>query len=146
MHRLFFREENFLLSMTKFIGESLSRYGLHISQINALGLPRVTHFEFICRAHRLVPTVDMFNVFYYVTYTSGFCSFNSRTTNVLPCSKNPPKNFHDWKNKFGVIPIDMHYRSQSEGVPKMLVGGAYADRDLYKTLTRVPTAIIQLEE
>ncbi|KAF5753391.1 hypothetical protein HanRHA438_Chr17g0790281 [Helianthus annuus] len=93
----------------------------------------------------------MFNVFYYVTYTGGFYSFNSRTTNVLPCSKDPPKSFHDWKNKFfyirrGVIPIDMHYRSESEGVPKMLVGGAYADREWYKTLKRVPTAIIQLEE
>ncbi|KAJ0630733.1 hypothetical protein HanOQP8_Chr17g0641741 [Helianthus annuus] len=28
----------------------------------------------------------------------------------------------------------------------MLVGGTYADRDWYKALTRVPTAIIQLEE
>ncbi|MFS8024104.1 hypothetical protein Hanom_Chr16g01459321 [Helianthus anomalus] len=149
LYAAFFREGNFRLPMMKFIGEVLTRYGLHISQINANGLLRVTHFEFIFRAQRLVPAVDMFNVFYYVTYTGG--SFNYRTANVLPCSKDPPKSFHDWKNKFfyirrGVIPIDMHYRSEGEGVPKMVIGDSYADRDLYKTLTRVPTAIFQLEE
>ncbi|MFS7954407.1 hypothetical protein Hanom_Chr07g00629891 [Helianthus anomalus] len=72
-----------------------SRYGLHISQINAMGLPRVTHFEFICRAQRLIPSVDMLHVFYYFSYTRGFYSFNSRTSNMLPCSRDPPKSLHD---------------------------------------------------
>ncbi|KAF5798427.1 hypothetical protein HanRHA438_Chr07g0303251 [Helianthus annuus] len=146
-----FREGNFCLPMTKFLGEVLTKYGLHISQINALGLPWVTHFEFICRAQRLILTVKMVNVFYYVTYTGGFYSFNSRTATVLPCSRDPPKRFHDWKNKFfyirrGVIPIEMHYHSEREGVPKFVIGGSYADQDWYKTLTRVPASIVQLEE
>ncbi|KAJ0789301.1 hypothetical protein HanPI659440_Chr05g0201981 [Helianthus annuus] len=115
------------------------------------GLPRITHFEFICRAQKLVPAVEMFNVFYYVTYAGGFYSFNSSTANVLPCSRDPPKSFHDWRNKFfyirgGVIPIDMHYRAEREGVPKFVLVGAYQDREWYKTLTHVPTPIIQLEE
>ncbi|KAF5813083.1 hypothetical protein HanXRQr2_Chr03g0094091 [Helianthus annuus] len=46
------------------------------------------------------PSVDTFNVFYYVSCTSGFYSFTSRTANVLPCSRDPPKRFHDWKYKF----------------------------------------------
>ncbi|KAM0070650.1 hypothetical protein Hdeb2414_s0001g00015581 [Helianthus debilis subsp. tardiflorus] len=50
----FFREGNFRLPMSKFIGDALTGYGLHISQINALGLHRVTHLEFICRAQRIV--------------------------------------------------------------------------------------------
>ncbi|MFS7994542.1 hypothetical protein Hanom_Chr12g01107281 [Helianthus anomalus] len=93
----FFREGNFCLPMSKFIGEVLTGYGLHISQINALGLPRVTHFEIICRAQKIEPTFEKFNVFYYVTYTGGFYSFNSRTGGVLPCSRDPPKSLHDWK-------------------------------------------------
>ncbi|KAJ0713897.1 hypothetical protein HanPI659440_Chr13g0483531 [Helianthus annuus] len=93
----------------------------------------------------------MFNVFYYVSYTEGFYSFNSRTAGVLPCSRDPPKSFHDWKQKFfyirrGVIPIDMHYRSKSDGVPKMAVSISFTDEEWYKTLTRRPTPIIQLEE
>ncbi|KAJ0668425.1 hypothetical protein HanPI659440_Chr17g0689141 [Helianthus annuus] len=117
----FFREGNFRLPMSKFLDEVLNGYGLHISQINALGLPRVTHFEFICRAQRVEPSFEKFNVFYFVTYSGGFYSFNSRTGGVLPCSQDPPKSLHDWKQKFfyircGVIPIDMRYRPESEGV------------------------------
>ncbi|KAJ0703892.1 hypothetical protein HanPI659440_Chr14g0556521 [Helianthus annuus] len=120
----FFREGNFRLPMSKFIGEVLTGYSLHISQINCLGLPRLTHFEFICRANRVEPTFEKFNTFYFVTYTGGFYSFNSRTGGIKPCSRDPPKSLHDWKQKFfyicrGVIPIDMHYRPGSEGIPRV---------------------------
>ncbi|KAJ0808612.1 hypothetical protein HanPI659440_Chr01g0005281 [Helianthus annuus] len=64
LYATFFREDNFRLPMTKFTGEVLSNYGLHISQINALGLPQITHFEFICRANRIEPTFEMFSVFF----------------------------------------------------------------------------------
>ncbi|MFS7968361.1 hypothetical protein Hanom_Chr09g00796531 [Helianthus anomalus] len=64
----FFREGNFSLPMSKFIGEVLTGYGLHISQINALGLPHLTHFEFICRAKRVEPSFKKFNTFFFVTY------------------------------------------------------------------------------
>ncbi|MFS7962835.1 hypothetical protein Hanom_Chr08g00731201 [Helianthus anomalus] len=143
-------EGNFRLPLLKLLGEILTKYGIHLSQVNTLGLPRVTHFEFVCWAQKLVPTFEMFNVFYYVTYTGGFYSFNSRTEGVLPCSWDPPKSFHDWKQKFfyirgGVIPIDMHYRAESKGVPKVVVVGLYADREWNKTLTKMPTPIIQLE-
>ncbi|KAJ0770443.1 hypothetical protein HanPI659440_Chr07g0257481 [Helianthus annuus] len=147
----FFREGNFRLPMTKFTGEVLTNYGLHISQINALGLPRLTHFEFICRANRVEPTFEKFNVFYFVTYIGGFYSFNSRTSRVDPCSRDPPNSLHDWKHKFvyihrGVIPIDMHYRAESEGVPRVNVLIPFTEQDWYTILTRKVTPIIQLEE
>ncbi|KAM0049005.1 hypothetical protein Hdeb2414_s0008g00280861 [Helianthus debilis subsp. tardiflorus] len=91
----FFQEGNFRLLMSKFIGEVLTGYGLHISQISSLGLPRVTHFEFICRANHVELTFEKFNVFYFVSYTGGFYSFNSRTSGVKPCSSHPPKSIHD---------------------------------------------------
>ncbi|MFS7968063.1 hypothetical protein Hanom_Chr09g00793171 [Helianthus anomalus] len=105
--------------------------------INALGLPRITHFEFICRANRIEPTFEIFNVFYFMSYIGGFYSFNSRTSGVSPCSTNPPKSLHDWKQKFfyihrGVIPIYMHYRKESQ--------------EWYKVLTCKVTSITQLEE
>ncbi|MFS7998323.1 hypothetical protein Hanom_Chr12g01152381 [Helianthus anomalus] len=40
----------------------------------------------------------------------------------------------------------MHYRVESEGVPKVTVSVSFADQEWYKTLTRRPTLIIQLEE
>ncbi|KAJ0681000.1 hypothetical protein HanPI659440_Chr16g0630821 [Helianthus annuus] len=44
------------------------------------------------------------------------------------------------------IPIDMHYRAKSEGVPKVAVSVSFADQEWYKAQTRRPTLIIQLEE
>ncbi|KAJ0477233.1 hypothetical protein HanHA300_Chr13g0486071 [Helianthus annuus] len=151
LYAAYFREGNFRLPMTKFNGEVLTNYGLHISQINALGLPRITHFEFICRANRIEPTFEMFNVFYFVSYNGFFYSFNSRPGGVSPCSANPPKNLYDWKQKFfyirrGVIPIDMHYREEGEGVPKVNVYSNFTEQEWYKVLTRKVTSIIQLEE
>ncbi|MFS7943412.1 hypothetical protein Hanom_Chr06g00500011 [Helianthus anomalus] len=147
----FFREGNFHLPISKFIGEVLTGYGLHISQISALGLPRVTYFEFICRANRVEPSFEKFNVFYFVTYTGGFYSFSSRTTGVDPCSWDPPKSLHDWKQKFfyihrGVIPLDMHYRAECEGVPRVNVSVDFPEQEWYKVLTRKVTHIIQIEE
>ncbi|KAJ0678185.1 hypothetical protein HanOQP8_Chr12g0444971 [Helianthus annuus] len=40
----------------------------------------------------------------------------------------------------------MHYRSKSEGVPRVAVSIAFADEDWYKTLSRRATLMIQLEE
>ncbi|KAJ0441887.1 hypothetical protein HanRHA438_Chr16g0750791 [Helianthus annuus] len=40
----------------------------------------------------------------------------------------------------------MHYQSDSEGVPKVVVSVSFADQEWYKTLTRRPTPIIQLEK
>ncbi|KAJ0666971.1 hypothetical protein HanPI659440_Chr17g0672661 [Helianthus annuus] len=151
LYAAFFQEGNFRLPMTKFTAKVLTNYGLHISQINALGLPRVKHFEFICRATRVEPTLEMFNVFYSVSYTGGFYSFNSQTSGVIPCSSNPPKSLHDWKQKFfyirrGVIPVDMHYRAEDEGVPKVDVTINFAQQEWYKKLTYKATSISQIEE
>ncbi|KAJ0762437.1 hypothetical protein HanOQP8_Chr04g0161351 [Helianthus annuus] len=151
LYAAFFREGNFHLPMKKFTAEVLTNYGLHIFQINALGLPRLTHFEFICRANCFDPTFEMFNVFYNVSYTGGFYSFNSRICGVIPCSSNPPKSLHDWKQKFfyirrGVISVDMHYRAESEGIPKIDVTIKFAEQEWYKTLTRKATSICQIEE
>ncbi|KAJ0882675.1 hypothetical protein HanPSC8_Chr10g0412431 [Helianthus annuus] len=80
----------------------------------------------------------------------SFFYYVSCTTNVLPCSRGPPKSLHDWKHKFfyicrGVIPIDSLYRLVDEGVPKLPVA-AYADEAWYKTLTRTSAAMLQLDE
>uniref|UniRef100_A0A251TRA1 Putative transposase (Putative), gypsy type n=1 Tax=Helianthus annuus TaxID=4232 RepID=A0A251TRA1_HELAN len=146
----YFREGNFRLPITKFTAAVLRGYGLHISQINAIGLPRITHFEFACRSYRVDPTFEMFNVFYSVTYTSGFYSFQARS-GVAPVCSVLLKGIHDWKQKFfyirrGVIPTDMLYRQVSQGIPKVDVLPNYGAQDWYKRITAKPTAISQLDE
>ncbi|KAJ0571506.1 hypothetical protein HanHA300_Chr05g0190961 [Helianthus annuus] len=116
----FFREGSFRLPITKFTAVVLRGYGLHISQINAIGLPRITHFEFVCRSYRVEPTFDMFNVFYSVSYTSGFYSFQAKT---------------------GVAPVHV-----SQGIPKVGVIPDFAAQDWYRKITAKATAISQLDE
>ncbi|KAJ0766452.1 hypothetical protein HanPSC8_Chr03g0084071 [Helianthus annuus] len=86
-----------------------------------------------------------------MSYTGGFYSFNSRTDGVNPYSTNPPKSLHDWKQKFfyihrGVIPINMHYRGENEGVPRVNVSIDFAEQEWYKVFTRKVTSIAQLKE
>ncbi|KAJ0778339.1 hypothetical protein HanLR1_Chr02g0070601 [Helianthus annuus] len=150
LYAAFFREGSFRLHITKFTAAVLRGYGLHISQVNAIGLPRITHFEYVCRAYRIEPTFEMFNVFYSVTYTSGFYSFQARTC-VAPVCSVPLKGIHDWKQKFfyirrGVIPIDMPYRQVSQGIPKVDAMDDFASQDWYKKITSKATAISQLDE
>ncbi|MFS7910794.1 hypothetical protein Hanom_Chr02g00110411 [Helianthus anomalus] len=150
LYAAFFREGSFRLPITKFTVAVLRGYGLHISQVNAIGLPRVTHFEFVCRSYRVEPTFEMFNVFYSVTYTSGFYSFQART-GVTPVCSVPLKGIHDWKQKFfyirrGVIPIDMSYRHVNQGIPKVDVLQNFAAQDWYRKITAKATAISQLDE
>ncbi|KAJ0467983.1 hypothetical protein HanIR_Chr14g0691431 [Helianthus annuus] len=106
LYAAFIREGNFRLPITKFTASVLRNYGLHISQINAIRLSRISQ-------------------------TSGI---------QLP-------SFHDWKQKFfyirrGVIPVDMHYRSVGEGIPKVDVLLGFAEQGWYnKKLTHKATAI-----
>ncbi|MFS8007464.1 hypothetical protein Hanom_Chr14g01261291 [Helianthus anomalus] len=150
LYAAYFREGSFRLPITKFITAVLRGYGIHISQINAIGLPRITHFEYVCRAHRVEPTFEMFNVFYSVTYGSGFYSFQART-GVAPVCSFPLKGVHDWKQKIfyirrGVIPMDMYYRAMSDGLPKVDVMEEFIVQDWYKKITTKETAISQLDE
>ncbi|XP_021980009.1 uncharacterized protein LOC110876140 [Helianthus annuus] len=86
------------------------------------GMVRVRHFEFLCRAHGIEPTVEKFRAFYQLQRTMGFFSFASRGA-AKKILLNPPKSFHDWKPKFffireEVLPIAMPFRDWTEPVLK----------------------------
>ncbi|KAJ0493652.1 hypothetical protein HanIR_Chr12g0588561 [Helianthus annuus] len=100
---------------TKFMAHILHYYGFHISKMSPPGMVRVRHFEFLCRSHDIEPTVERFKAFYQLIRNMGFYSFGNQgsTKKIL---LNPPKSFHDWKQKFffireEVIPIAMIFRA-----------------------------------
>ncbi|KAF5763659.1 hypothetical protein HanXRQr2_Chr15g0682931 [Helianthus annuus] len=79
------------------------------------GMVRVQHFEFLCRAHDIEPTVERFRVFYQLIRNMGFYSFSSRGS-AKKILLNPPESFHDWKQNFffireDFIPIAMTFRA-----------------------------------
>ncbi|KAJ0513976.1 hypothetical protein HanHA300_Chr10g0364101 [Helianthus annuus] len=118
----FFLQGNFRLPATNFMGSILHHYNFHISQMSPPGMVRVRHFEFLCRAHGIEPSVEKFRTFYQLQRTMGFFSFASRGA-AKKILLNPPKSFHDWKPKFffireEVLPIAMPFRDWSEPVLK----------------------------
>ncbi|MFS7970093.1 hypothetical protein Hanom_Chr09g00816931 [Helianthus anomalus] len=118
----FFLQGNFRLPATNFMGHILHHYNFYLSQMSPSGMVRVRHFEFLCRAHGIEPTVEKFRSFYQLQRTMGFFSFASRGA-AKKILLNPPKSFHDWKPKFffireEVLPIAMPFRDWSEPVLK----------------------------
>ncbi|KAJ0805526.1 hypothetical protein HanPI659440_Chr02g0079301 [Helianthus annuus] len=79
------------------------------------GMVRVRHFEFLCRSHDIEPTVERFRVFYQLIRNMGFYSFGNLGS-AKKILVNPPKSFHDWKQKFffireEVFPIAMIFHA-----------------------------------
>ncbi|MFS7962947.1 hypothetical protein Hanom_Chr08g00732451 [Helianthus anomalus] len=102
--------------MTNFMAHILQDYGFHILQMSPPDMVRVRHFEFLCRAHDIEPTVEKFRVFYQLIRNMGFYSFGNRGA-AKKILLNPPKSFQDWKQKFffireEVMPIAMIFRAQ----------------------------------
>ncbi|KAJ0808449.1 hypothetical protein HanPI659440_Chr01g0003481 [Helianthus annuus] len=139
----FFLQGNFRLPATEFMAHILHYYGFHISQMSPPGMVRVRHFEFLCRSHGIEPTVEKFRVFYQLIRNIGFYSFGNRGS-AKKILLNPPKSFHEWKQKFffireEVIPIAMIFREpdtiekEELAIPK----GA----DWYLKLTATPNRI-----
>ncbi|KAJ0480603.1 hypothetical protein HanIR_Chr13g0633601 [Helianthus annuus] len=87
------------------------------------------------------PTVARFRVFHQMHCSQGFYSFvqKASTKNIL---LNPPKSFHDWKQKFffikvGVIPMRMTFRGK-EDVPTETIQTPM-DENWYQDLKDVPS-------
>ncbi|KAJ0583031.1 hypothetical protein HanHA89_Chr05g0172081 [Helianthus annuus] len=107
------------------------------------GMVRVRHFEFLCRSHDIEPTVEKVRVFYQLIRNMGFYSFGNRGS-AKKILLNPPKSFHNWKQKFffireEVIPIAIIFRvsdtieKEELAIPKK--------EDWYLKLTATPNRV-----
>ncbi|MFS7972187.1 hypothetical protein Hanom_Chr09g00841761 [Helianthus anomalus] len=137
----FFCAGNVRLPVTKFFLEFLEYYKIHISQLHPIGMARVRHFEFVCRTMRIELTVPRFRVFHRMHCSQGFYSFVQRAS-AKKILFNPPKSFHDWKQKFffikvGVIPMRMTFRGK-EDVPTETIQTPL-DKNWYQDLKDVPS-------
>ncbi|MFS7927810.1 hypothetical protein Hanom_Chr04g00313491 [Helianthus anomalus] len=110
----FFLQGNFRLPASEFMAHILHYYGFHISHLIPPSMVQVRHFKFLYRSHGIEPTVERFRVFYQLIRNIGFYSFGNRGS-AKKILLNPPKSFHDWKQKFffireEVVPIAMIFR------------------------------------
>ncbi|KAJ0680737.1 hypothetical protein HanPI659440_Chr16g0627711 [Helianthus annuus] len=138
---IFFSAGNFRLPATKFFLDIFSYYKFHISQMHPIGMVRVRHFEFACCTMHIEPTVTRFRVFHQMHCSQGFYSFMQRTS-AKKILLQPPKSFHDCKQKFffikiRVIPMKMTFRGK-EDLPTETIQTPFSE-NCYQDLKDIPS-------
>nr|GEU80818.1 transposase (putative), gypsy type [Tanacetum cinerariifolium] len=82
----------------------------------AIGAAKVSHFEINCRVLNIIPTLNLFRVFYIPSFNSGWMSFSKRPDKNTPqCYTKPLDSLKNWNNRFfwvdeKVFPIVVDWR------------------------------------
>ncbi|GJT38781.1 hypothetical protein Tco_0938646 [Tanacetum coccineum] len=108
---------------------------IHLSQLLVIGAAKVSHFEIQCRVLRVIPSVNLFRVFYIPSYNSGWMSFSKRPGKNTPqCYTKPLDSLKNWNNRFfwvdeRVFPTVVAWRTSA---PKdsMPLDGTYSVEDV----------------
>ncbi|GKB42028.1 hypothetical protein Tco_0886970 [Tanacetum coccineum] len=118
---------NYRLPISQFLFDILGYYQIHLSQLSVIGAAKVSHFEINCRAHQIIPTLNLFRVFYIPSYNSGWMSFSKRPRKNTPqCYTKPLDSLKNWNNIFfwvdeRVFPTVVEWRASApkDGLPKV---------------------------
>ncbi|GJR32240.1 hypothetical protein Tco_1108472 [Tanacetum coccineum] len=66
-----------------------------------IGATKVSHFEINCRVLNIIPTLNLYRVFYVPSYNSGWMSFSKRPGKNTPqCYTKPLDSLKNWNNRF----------------------------------------------
>ncbi|GJX13139.1 hypothetical protein Tco_0204897 [Tanacetum coccineum] len=92
---------NFRIPISQFLFDILRYYQIHLSQLSVIGVAKVSHFEINCRVLNIIPTVNLFLVFYVSSYNSGWISFSKRPAKKYPTMYTKPlDSLKNWNNRF----------------------------------------------
>src|ERR1044071_6399903 len=147
LYEAHFAKCGFRLPCTRFQIDTMVAYGVGPTQLTAFGLLRLVHFEASCRALDIEPTVERFNVFYFMARDEMGLSFKPRPK-VPPMATLTPKSLHWAKEKFffvkrGVIPISLPWKVIGDGqrVADMAVPKDFRKQAWFITLTSNATKL-----
>ncbi|GJS31145.1 hypothetical protein Tco_0491765 [Tanacetum coccineum] len=137
----FFEFVNFRIPISQFLFDILGHYQIHLSQLSVIGAAKVSHFEIQCRVLNIIPSVNLFRVFYIPSFNSGWMSFSKRPGKNTPqCYTKPLDSLKNWNNRFfwvdeKVFPtvVDWRISAPKDG---MLVEGTYSVEDVALLNTR----------
>ncbi|GJZ89560.1 hypothetical protein Tco_0661342, partial [Tanacetum coccineum] len=131
MYTKFFEFANFRIPISQLLFDILGHYQIHLSQLSVIGAAKVSHFEIL----RVIPSVNLFRVFYIPSYSSGWMSFSKRPGKYTPqCYTKPLDSLKNWNNRFfwvdeRVFPTTVAWRTSA---PKdsMPLEGTYSVEDV----------------
>ncbi|GKE19615.1 hypothetical protein Tco_1427192 [Tanacetum coccineum] len=96
----FFEFANYRIPLSQFIFDILGYYQIHLSQLSVIGAAKVNHFEITCRVLNIIPTLNLFRVFYVPSYNSGGCRSASDWGKTPPqCYTKPLDSLKNWNNR-----------------------------------------------
>ncbi|GJS22640.1 hypothetical protein Tco_0451272 [Tanacetum coccineum] len=135
MYTKFFEFANFRVPILQFLFDILGHYQIHLSQLSVIGTAKVSLFEIQCRVLRLIPSVNLFRVFYIPSYSLGWISFSKQPRKNTPqCYTKPLDSLKNWNNRFfwvdkRVFPTTVTWRTSA---PKdsMPLEGTYSMEDV----------------
>ncbi|GJR42374.1 hypothetical protein Tco_1310477 [Tanacetum coccineum] len=135
MYTKFFEFANFRIPISQFLFDILGHYQIHLSQLSVIGAAKVSHFEIQCRVLRVIPSINLFCVFYIPSFNSGWMSFSKRPGKNTPqCYTKPLDSLKNWNNRFfwvdeRVFPTAVAWRTSA---PKdsMPLEGTYSVEDV----------------
>ncbi|GJR32115.1 reverse transcriptase domain-containing protein [Tanacetum coccineum] len=97
----FFEFVNYRIPLSQFLFDILRYYQIHLSQLSVIGAAKVSHFEINCRVLNIIPTLNLFRVFYVPSYNSEWMSFSKRSGKNTPqCYTKPLDSLKNWNNRF----------------------------------------------
>jgi hypothetical protein len=107
-----------------------------------MGLCRITHFEYCCRALAIPPQVSMFNLFYRIRAEGSRFSFSRRQNIASQCGK-VWDSVRGCKERFfyikeDVVPAFMYYRTITEDLIEPDVDFSLMNSPEYKQLSERP--------
>nr|GEV17796.1 hypothetical protein [Tanacetum cinerariifolium] len=80
----FFEFANFRIPILQFPFDILGHYQIHLSQLSVIGAAKVSHFEINCRVLNIIPTLNLFRVFYVPSFNARWMSFRKRPGKKYP--------------------------------------------------------------
>nr|GEY18047.1 hypothetical protein [Tanacetum cinerariifolium] len=121
----FFEFANFCVPISQFLFDILGHYQIHLSQLSVIGAAKVSHFEINYRVLNIVPTLNLFHVFYIPSFNSGWMSFSKRQRKNTPqCYTKPLDALKNWNNRFFWVDekifltiVDWHTSAPKDGMP-----------------------------
>ncbi|GJV61514.1 hypothetical protein Tco_1467614 [Tanacetum coccineum] len=92
----FFEFANYRIPLSQFLFDVLGYYQIHLSQLLVIGAAKVSHFEVTCHVLNIIPTLNLFRVFYIPSYNSGWMSFSK-----------PLDSLKNWNNQAPRLPEEL---------------------------------------
>ncbi|GJV79816.1 hypothetical protein Tco_1515686 [Tanacetum coccineum] len=127
----FFEFANYRIPLSQFLFDILGHYQIHLSQLSVIGAAKVSNFEINCRVHNIIPTLNLFRVFYIPSFNPGWMSFSKRPGKNTPqCYTKPLDSLKNWNNRFfwideRIFPTVVDWRASAPR-DEMPIAGSYS--------------------